>query len=407
MTDPSQRPTHSILGASSAERWLECPASIGLSSGVSSVTSSYAAEGTGAHALAERCLVEEAHPNTFIGDNFLSDLGPINVTGEMADAVMMYLTLCQTVGAQAKYREIEKQIDINTLWPKGDAPADMFGTADFTCWGTPDRRLSVVDFKYGKGVAVEVETRGVLNPQLMYYALGVVLNLTLGKLTSPIWVDIYICQPRADHPLGPIRKATISVIDLLAWGYEVLKPGAEACYSESPKAVVGDGCRWCPARGRCPALRQVAQETARVEFDSVPPGPNELSDAELGAILNKTEIIRAFVDGVRSEASGRLDRGGHVPGWKLVMKRGNRKWIDEAVVSGKLKDMGLPEDKVIVTKLRSPAQIEKILKKNTPEDISCLSDHIVKESSGTTLVRDLDPRQAAAAGPSADFDKID
>jgi len=398
---------HSILGASSAERWLECPASIGLSSGVSSVTSSYAAEGQAAHALAEQCGIEEKHPGAYIGTSFLSNLGPIKVTEEMADAVEEYRALCRAVAVDASILTIEKKVNINALWDgrlknASGPPADMFGTADFACWGTPDQRVSIIDFKYGKGVAVEVEKQGVLNAQLLYYALGVVLSIP----DRSVWVDMYICQPRAAHPLGPIRKATIAVVDLLTWGYEILKPGAEACYAPSPKAVVGEGCRWCPARGRCPALRQVAQETARVEFDSVPPGPNELSDAELGEILNKTEIIRAFIDGVRGEASGRLDQGGRVPGWKLVAKRGNRKWTDEELVSRKLADLGLPINQIVVTKLRSPAQIEKILKKNS-EDFSTLADHITQQSSGTTLVRNLDPRQAAAAGPAADFDKIE
>jgi hypothetical protein len=375
-----------------------------LSAGQQSATSTYAAEGQAAHALTEMCFIQDDDPYSYIGDEFQSELGPIEVDEEMADAAFVYLELCREIGKAAKFCEVEKQVDVNDLWADGSQPADMFGTSDFAAWGTKDRRLSIVDFKYGKGVAVDVEKLGKLNPQLLYYALGVLLSIKDGD-ARPLWVDVYVCQPRADHPLGPIRKASISTLDLLAWGHETLKPGAEACFSGNPKAVVGDGCRWCPARGRCPALRQVAQETARVEFDALPPQPVDLSDAELGAILDKTEIIRAFIDGVRGEASSRIDRGGKVPGWKLVQKRGIRKWDNEKLVLGKLEDMGLPEDKAVSVKLKSPAQIEKLLKDK--EAFETLTDHISKDSSGTTLVRELDPRQAAAAGPASDFDPVD
>jgi len=397
---------HSILGASGMDRWSQCPASVSLSTGLNSLTSSFAAEGQGAHALTEHCLVTGEDPQLLIDAEFPSDLGPIKVDAEMADAAEMYLDLCATVSQKAKFNAAEIRVNVNALWGDDTPPADMFGTADYACWGTPDRRLTVIDFKYGKGVAVDIATAGGLNPQLQYYALGVLLGIRQDGEQSPLWVDIYICQPRADHPSGPIRRATLSVLDLLAWGHDVLKPAAEACFADNPKAVVGPGCRWCPAKGRCPALRQVAQETARVEFDGLPPLPIDLDDTELGAVLDKSEIIRAFLDGVRAEASGRLDRGGRVTGWKLVQKRAVRKWLDEDQVFRILEDAGHQNDKIRVTKIKSPAQMEKVLK-DDQETLGRLTDLISKASSGVSLVRDLTPGQiAAAADAAADFDEI-
>ena len=405
MTD--SRPAHSILGASSMDRWGVCSASVKASGGEGSATSYYAAEGQAAHTLVELCWVGDLNPMNYLEEEIGSDVGPIIVNEEMVEAAEMYLNLCAEVAKDAKFCEAEKQVDVNAIWTAtGDTPpADMFGTSDFSCWGGANRRLSIVDFKYGKGVAVDVVKLGGPNSQLMYYALGVLLEIIEGKGTRPLWVDIYVCQPRAEHRDGPIRKVSITVLDLLSWGNDVLRPAAEACFTDNPKYVVGNGCRWCPAKGKCPALRQVAQETARVEFDAIPPQPTELSDAELGAILDKAEIISSFVSGVRAEASGRLDRGGNVTGWKLVQKRGIRKWIDTSVVSGILADKGYKKDKYVDTKLRSPAQIEKLLKKEK-EVFEELTDHISKDSTGTTLVRELDPRLAAAKGPASDFDEI-
>lgn len=405
MTD--SRPAHSVLGASSMDRWGVCSASVKASGGEGTATSFYAAEGQAAHTLCELCWVQDRHPASYLGAEIGSDVGPMLVNDEMVESAEMYLGLCSEVAKGAKFCGAEKRVDVNAIWTAtGDTPpADMFGTSDFSCWGGENRRLSIVDFKYGKGVAVDVVKLGGPNPQLMYYALGVLLEIVEGKGVQPLWIDIYVCQPRADHRDGPIRKTSVTALDLLAWGHDVLRPAAEACFSDTPKYVVGDGCRWCPARGKCPALRQVAQETARVEFDAIPPQPTELSDAELGAILDKAEIISSFVSGVRAEASGRLDRGGNVPGWKLVQKRGTRKWIDVSIVSGILADRGYSKDKYVETKLRSPAQIEKLLKKEK-EVFGELTDQISKDSSGTTLVRELDPRLAAANGPANDFDEI-
>lgn len=404
--EPTPRPAHSILGASSSKRWLACPASVSLSKGLSPTTSWYAAEGQAAHALAAQCFMDSTAPFDLVGTVFESDLGEITVTEEMAEAVEVYLSLCRAIACLAKFCEVEKEVEVNDLWPDGNPPTDMFGTSDFVGWGGKNRVLYIVDYKHGKGLAVDIEKNGELNSQLLYYALGVLLwIMNKSKENRPVWVEIIVVQPRADHPSGPIRKARLSTIDLLSWGKEILKPGAEACFEGSPKAVVGDVCRWCPARGQCPALRQVAQQAARVEFDSLPPQPNELSGAELGEILDKAEIIHAFLEGVRAEASGRIDRGSSVPGWKLVQKRGIRKWDDDEAVLGKLDDLGVSRDKVVVSKVRSPAQIEKLLKKDS-EAFGELADHITKDSSGTTLVRELDPRTAAAASPASDFDVI-
>ena len=43
---------HSKIGASSKDRWSQCPGSVRLSEGIPSISSAYAEEGTLAHSLA-------------------------------------------------------------------------------------------------------------------------------------------------------------------------------------------------------------------------------------------------------------------------------------------------------------------------------------------------------------------
>ena len=44
---------HSVLGASAADRWMNCTPSAQLTAGMEDETTTFAAEGTAAHALCE------------------------------------------------------------------------------------------------------------------------------------------------------------------------------------------------------------------------------------------------------------------------------------------------------------------------------------------------------------------
>src|SRR5580765_4761035 len=58
-----ERPAHSPLGASGAERWMNCPGSVSLlklvSPGVESDEPEYRTHGTAAHQLLAHCLTEK------------------------------------------------------------------------------------------------------------------------------------------------------------------------------------------------------------------------------------------------------------------------------------------------------------------------------------------------------------
>ena len=131
----NSRPEHSILGASAMSRWEVCAASVKESGGEDSAMSSYAAQGQIAHALCERCWVHDTSPANYLGDSIGSGVDTFIVNEEMVEAVEMYLNLCATVAADAKFCAAEKQVDVNAIWTDvGDKPpTDMFGTSDFSC----------------------------------------------------------------------------------------------------------------------------------------------------------------------------------------------------------------------------------------------------------------------------------
>ncbi|KKK97306.1 hypothetical protein LCGC14_2654050, partial [marine sediment metagenome] len=156
--------------------------------------------------------------------------------------------------------------------------------------------------------------------------------------------------------------------------------------------------------GVCSALQKRAVSVAKREFaelpTNMPPKPETLSVSELVVVLNSADLLEDWLASVRAHAMGMLDRGEEVPGFKAVAKRGMRKWVDEELVYGFLQEHGVDRSEAQTTKIKSPAQLEKVLKKRKlplPEDL------YRKQSSGNTMAPDSDPRPPLALGPANEF----
>ena len=155
---------HSVLGASAADRWMNCTPSAQLTAGMEDEATTFAAEGTAAHALCEWKVRKALKMRA--GRRPTSDYW----TDEMEEFTDDYRDFIMDLVGQAKLTckdpvtLIEQHLDFSCYVPDG------FGTGDFLL--VADRELNVVDFKYGRGVAVYADH----NPQMMLYALGA-LNL--------------------------------------------------------------------------------------------------------------------------------------------------------------------------------------------------------------------------------------
>jgi hypothetical protein len=376
---------HADLGASSASRWMQCPGSIRLSADIPNPSSSFAEEGTAAHALAELALSKKQDPDMWLG----MSLEGVEVTEDMVEHVRTYVEACRAVEKTATKVWIEHRFNLGSLNP----PAPMFGTGDFVAYRKKDQLVEVIDLKYGSGVVVEV----VGNKQLRYYALGAVLSPELKGL--PIKkVRMTVVQPRAAHPDGVVRSETITLEELLDFT-EDLMAAARATLVEDATLKVGDHCRFCRAMAVCPAQKEHAEEVAATEFSVIPaervvlPAPESLTLEQLTDLTGKFPIVEAWMKAVRGHMQGMLERGQEVPGFKLVQKRALRKWLDEEDAAQELQARMLGEDDIYVKELKSPAQIEKLLgKKNFPSHL------VIAKSSGVTMVPEHDPRPAVAMG---------
>jgi len=360
---------HSKIGASSMDRWSQCPGSVRLSEGIVSISSAYAEEGTLAHSLAADWLVNGTKPNF--------------VDNDMHDAVKVYVDYIQPKQVHAK-AFIEHKFNLSKVHE------GCFGTADCVLWYEQAKHLEVIDYKHGQGVFVPVQD----NPQLKYYGLGALLDLGLPAET----IQLTVVQPRYDCQDGPIRSVQMGVLDMLDFMAD-LKRYAMATENPNAPLVPGEHCRWCPAAKTCPELQQQATDVAKLEFRD--PMLGTYDGPALKKALDTREIVKAWLKTVDEFAYDVLEKGGEIPGYKLVEKRPTRQWRDEAAAINMLKAAGHPDDAIYEPKaLKSPAQIEKSLGK---QGAKVVAEFIESKSSGHTVVEASDTRPAVKLNAKVEF----
>lgn len=372
---------HSQLGASSAHRWFECPASIPLSVDKERQSSVYAMEGTAAHNVAELILTGMATPDSLVDTYMDIDGTDILITQEMLDAVKVYTDYVEQYKDEALEYNIEHKFQLKWI------DEELFGTNDASV-ALIDGKVIVVDFKYGQGIPVEAEE----NEQLLYYALGA------AKKYPGYDLELVIIQPRSFHPAGAIRKWSVPYSKLEEFEGvlrgKVIRVQAARAKFEASGAEGLDGfysagghCKFCPAAKECLNLRNEAINAAQMDFNDVtvlPPPPATLNNGQISVALSMVDIMEQWITSVREHAYDLLSKGETVPGYKLVQKYGNRKWKDEeAVIEALVLDHG---DAIYNKKLKSPAQLEKIVGKPT---VSGLCE---VPSNGFAMVPETDKR---------------
>jgi hypothetical protein len=383
---------HSPFGGSGAHRWTVCAGSVLAQRGMPDAPSSYAREGTAAHAVGALCLTEKQDAIEYTGRT----VETIEIDDELAEATQVYI---DTIRHDQKHRGgkllIEAKFHLKSLHP------EFFGTADCVRLGK-DGVLSVYDAKFGRGKIVEVvQPNGKPNLQLAFYALGA-LNILPATLYDEITeIELVVIQPRAWHKDGPVRRKRFTVATIEAVGPVLV---AAAALAKSPNAplVPGDHCEFCRAAGTCPALRDYTLSAAQLEFDDALPLPADMTPVQLSHVLAAADIFETWLVAVRARAHIVAETTG-LPGWKLVQKQARRKWVDEVKAAEELcHGFGVEHSSIYETKLKSPAQVEKFLPPpdRKSAEFKALCPAI---SSGLTLVREDNPRIAVVPS-QVDFD---
>ena len=372
---------HSLLGASSAYRWLACPGSFHLSQQHPHRPSSiYAATGTLAHELIEEAVADNKTEigTGELGRTWSQDGHLITIDQDMLTGVNVMLDYLSGVTALSDWSEVEFRVSLDGYFTA--PPVPMFGTVDAGVLSFFTETLEIVDYKNGAGVTVNPTG----NPQLLYYAAGVLRYLPRHQRDRVQHLKLTIVQPHVQNAV-PIRSWEISVVDLLMWVDEVLVPGVHACTQPDAPLNPGSWCRFCPVSHACPRLQQDAVEMAQREFDDMLDHPG--TETYLADVLDIAERAQLWIDRVREHAVEQLKSQVRIPGWGLVPTRPTRKWTDaDTVIGPALVMLGVTHDQIWETKLRSPAQVEKQLRGRGPW--SRIADNMVESvSSGVKLGR--------------------
>lgn len=367
---------HAKHSPSHASIWGTCTAAPSLEAGIPDKGSSYAAEGTLAHAIAELKVLKKFTPMSLT--EYKNKLGALKadplyqpeMDGYTDTYVDEIVKVCHAFPSKP-YVVAEKRLNMDHIVP------DCFGTAD--CVVLYGSILHVFDFKYGKGVPVSAGK----NPQMRLYALGAVKEYAmLGEVTL---VCTHIIQPRIDN----YSSEMLDVPELEAWGAELGHRVSEALITGG-SFVPGEHCRFCKAksicRARAEALLTLEEPKARTEQGET------LTDAEIGDVLQRAIALENWVKGLEEYAQDKLLQGGEIPGWKLVEGRSVRTITDTDKAFGVLTSSGYDSDLLYERKPLGLTALEKLCGKKKLTEL--IGSYITKPAGKPTLAPESDKRKA-------------
>ncbi len=405
---PPAEGKHSPIGASSCERWYNCPGSIPRSVGKPNKGSVYAAEGTVTHGLGEdliRGKIKKEALYDRVGEVVKSGDFEVPITDEMVEGAILYFDTLAGLFAEIKANEKPAPITWKCEEPIHlvSVDDDAYGTCDFALWRKGDK-LIIVDFKFGQRL-VNPER----NKQMMYYAIGM-MDGAAGWVFDE--VELIIVQPRARHADGPVRRWTTNTKELKAFAADLKAKVAETRLGAEAPVSSGEWCKYCPAMAECPEKYKDIQAAAGADFSVIPaadatpaaeavrllPSVDVLSLEALARALAYEDIISEWFTAAKERARAALESGVAVPGHKLVRKKTNRVWRDEAEVAARFEP--IVGDAIWQKKLQGITWFEKKVGKDAVNELT------VKPEGALTVAPEYDPRPAVIPSAAADFQAV-
>lgn len=371
---------HAILSPSSADRWINCPASVRMSAKIPGKPGSvYANEGTAAHELAElKTRLEILGEIT--SEEFLTLRDKWREEYDISD---------ESFGAMDTHTDtyVEIVLERASLFPNSVVMAEQrVDTGIPSCWGTSDTiivsptHVDILDFKYGQGVPVSAED----NSQLKLYGVGALETFgdLLGDIETVYWT---VVQPR----LHSVQTHSVPADEIRQWRDSLIPVAELALGDEAPFGPSETACRWCPASGSCDAQLQKVFETDFEGFD-----PELLDGDDYADVFERIPLIKKFLNDVEKAGLERMyAEGKDIPGYKVVMSGGVRKVVDPEETLQALLQAGYTADQVSERKMLGIGALEKTLKgdfKTLLEDTG-----LVKKSEGRPSIAPEDDKRPA------------
>ena len=352
-----------IVGGSTAKRVMNCPGSVALVQKMPPQPSNkYADEGTLLHNVIAEIVMTDKHPEEFLHTKYNDQI----LTLDLIDNKLVPALAALDVIDPNKEMEIEAETRVGF----GDLLPDVFGSTDLI--GRIGKRAVVLDWKFGDGVAVEVEE----NPQLMFYAAAAMrTEETKWAFKDIEEIEMVIVQP-------PQVKRWVTTPARIAQFEKDLVKAVKLAQQPNAELKIGDHCRWCAAKPICPQMTGAVDRALKTSIDG-------LDAPTISAYLKNADMLEQWITDLRALALQMLDSGAKLPDYKLVAKRAIRQWTDEDKAKVALFAYGLTESEVMETSIISPAKAEKALKKRK---LALPDDLVVAISSGNTLASVDDPR---------------
>lgn len=357
---------HALLSASGSSKWLHCPPSAMLEKTFSDKETEYTREGTEAHAKAEEKL------NNFLNGQIKAkvdchDKEMDEATTDYRDYVLEVLNAELVMDPSAQLM-VEEEVDYSPWAPGG------FGTSDAIVISKSE--LHIIDFKYGKGVAVSAYK----NSQLMLYAAGAMRFCEL--LSDFQNITIHIFQPR----LGNIDTYSFTKDELKDWLETEVKPKAKDAFLGEGEFNPGEWCNFCKARHTCKKRAYEMEELAAEHMGHV------LSTNEIAHLLPKLKDIAKWTKDLQDYALIQALNGTEYEGYKVVEGVSRRKIVDDLEAMRKLQKAGYQYTDITETKLKTLTDLKKLT--GTKELPRILGDTLVKPPGAPTLVPVADKRPA-------------
>jgi len=176
------------------------------------------------------------------------------------------------------------------------------------------------DWKFGRNPVEPVER----NYQMMAYALG--LMQSYGRD-----VQIGIAQPR----IG-VEESYIFTVDEQENLLNNITRVIEQAQSDTlVLSASEEACRYCKAKGKCPAYQNKFEQMAIATVDQ---HTSELSTDVLAQYLDSWKLLKSFGTKLEHQAKERLLRGEEIDGWMLKSKAGSRVAVDAQGIFNAVQD---------------------------------------------------------------------
>lgn len=359
---------HLTIGGSTASRTLNCTAWVSRSKDAPKQPGNkYAHEGN----LLHDCMEEHYMTNVSFAQ-MLSEGREYN--GIKLDVDMIEDQLSYAYLATEKVLDTYNIVDficepfVQIIKDKAGGSIDFLGVSE------DGKTVLVLDYKFGRH---EVPAEG--NSQLQFYATAARIDKETKDFFDDAEKVVYaIVQPKVSHA-ADVWESDVDELD----AFEVRLREAITEVEKGGTAKTGSHCQYCPvgASGQCPEKNQQARSALIL---------NPKQADSLAECLQLVEELQGWIKEVENTAHGLMDQGAKIPGFKLVDKRAMRKWADAEKAEAVL--VPLLGDDAIESKFRTPAQVEKLIKK-AKLDVD-IDEFIIKVSSGTTVVPESDKRDA-------------